>query len=432
MDTTHFAVAGVTIHIAGAMEASCRIALAAEAFVQECADTTIEILGRTLARIPELSAAVRDRGTPYLNARVTELLTSRGVLPINAHPYFPLDKAALERWWGTLKAWLRHALRPFEAECLRRGIAPKPAQVVAVVRPALRVFLRAYNLLPQRYLDGQSPIERIEALLRGEGDPDFTLSSLRRTAMERENKDDLLREVKDALQLSIDIERMRRDTIGISKNALRHALHACHQKLVIERDPTIRNPYAYLLAVAKVAERRHQDEVDRRRRDRDRRRREDQEKSAMAEQLRHEEERRVLHSEEVLPQELERWVTNSQHPISAIRRFADSRLTRVVDNLKSRLGAAATAVIVAARARIPALASRLTNPPDGLAETLLVRFDALAVGRRTERAPPTRESPTSGGRGRDSKPSWNPLENLVRKALAALGGPHVYRPDVSP
>jgi transposase InsO family protein len=431
MDTTYFTVAGVTIHIAAAMEARCRIALAAEAFVQECADTTIEILGCALARVPELSAVVRDRGTPYLNARVTELITSRGVLPINAHPYFPIDKAGLERWWGTLKAWLHHALEPFEAECGRRGITPSREQVVETVRPALRVSLRAYNLLPQRHLDGESPIERIDALLRGEGDPGFTLSSLRRTAMERESKDDLLQEVKDALQISIPIERLRRDVVGISKDALRYALGACHQRIVIERDPEIRSPLRYLLAVARTAERRHQDEVERRQRDSERRRSQDQEKEATARALGQEEEQRVLRPEEVLPQELERWITGSQNPITAIRRIADTRLARILDALRHKYGAAATAMIVTARTRIPSLSSRIAEPTADATRILLGRLDALVAGTPPERAPPPRPPPTSGRQTGDSKPPWSPLKNLVRKTLAALQAPHVYRPDVS-
>ena len=431
MDTTYLEVAGVTIHIAGAMEAGSRIALAAEAFIQDCAKTTIEILERTLSRIPDLAAAVRDRGTPYLNVQVTDFLTSRGILPINAFPYFPIDKAALERWWDTLKSWLRHALKPFEDDCRRLGIVPTKERVVEVVRPALRVFLRAYNLLPQPYHDGQSPIERIDALLRGEGDPDFTLSTLRRAAMGRDDKDDLLQEVKDALQIATPLETMRKDFVGISKDALREALHACHKKLVIERDPTIRLPYRYLLAVARTAERRHQKELDRRTREReyDRQRMHDQAATAAA--LRQEDEERTLRPENVLHRDVEGWVATFQHPVRAVHRRAENRLTQILAALRLKFGAAAVALIAQARAQAVTLVSGLTSAVDDLPRTLLDRFDALAADRCCGPDPPSTRRSTPPGQPGVTSPSWKPLDNLVRKALGALRKPHVYRTDVS-
>ena len=158
-------------------------------FVQENAETTAAVLAQTLARVPELEAVLRDRGTPYLNERINLLLSEWQILPINAHPHFPLDKAALERWWDTAKAWIRHAANPFVQQCANQGRSPTAVEVVDIVRPALRVFLRACNLLPQPYLESKSPIERIEALLRGESDGGFSLGDLRQTARERETKD---------------------------------------------------------------------------------------------------------------------------------------------------------------------------------------------------------------------------------------------------
>jgi transposase InsO family protein len=433
MDTTYFEVAGITIHIAGAIEASSRMALAAEAFVQDSALTTIEILERTLKKIPELSAVVRDRGTPYLNAQVTEFLTQRGVLPINAFPYFPIDKAALERWWDTLKSWMRHALLPFEENCKKHGIVPTKEQVVEVVRPALRIFVRAYNLLPQPYLEGKSPVERIEALLQNEGDPTLTLSTLRRMAMVREDKDDLLQELKDALQITVSIDRLRQDFIGISKDALRDALRACHKKLVIERDQTIKHPYLYILAVAKTAERRHQDEVDRCYRDKERSRRDAEIKIKTMEDLKREDEERAFRPEEVIHRDVEQWVENSRHPIKAVRRRAESRLSEVIESLKIKLGAAADAVIAQARTRVATLALSLPRPAEGVIPDLVADFDTIAAGGLCQRSPPTQKSPPppTGQKGARSS-SWNPLNNLVRNFLSTLRQPHVCRSDVSP
>lgn len=169
VDTSSFTVAGTEVHLVGAMEAAGRIALAGDVFTQENTDATASVLALSLARVPGLAAVVRDRGKPYLNARIDEVLAAHGALGLTAHPYFPIDKAALERFFGTAKDWLHHALAPFEEECCATGRTPSPSEVVALVRPALRAFLRAYNLLPQPCIDGKSPLDRLDALLRGEG-----------------------------------------------------------------------------------------------------------------------------------------------------------------------------------------------------------------------------------------------------------------------
>src|SRR5690606_28009758 len=210
-------VAGVSVHIVGSMATSSRVVLAGEVFVQESAATTIAVLEQTLLRVPELAAVLRDRGTPYLNQPVNEMLASRGVLPIDAHPYFPIDKAALERFWRWLKEWLRFGLVPFEERCRHEGRIPTAEEAVAVVQPVLRICLRAYNLMPQPYLEEKSPIERIDRLLRSDGDVDFRLGDLRRTALERETKDDLLEHVRNGLQLGrVPMATLRSDFAKIS------------------------------------------------------------------------------------------------------------------------------------------------------------------------------------------------------------------------
>ena len=430
MDTTYFSVAGVTIHIIGAMEARCRIALSVEAVVQDSAETTVELVERTLARIPDLAAVVRDRGTPYLNERVTSLLASRGVLPIDAHPYFPIDKAALERWWGTLKDWLRHALRPFEDECRRRGVVPTKARLAELVRPALRVFARAYNLLPQPYLDGQSPVERVEAALRDNGEPGFDLSSLSGLATAREGRNELLTEIRGGLQLETPLSSMCRDFVGISNSALREAMRACTPKLVIERDPEIRNPYRYFLAVAKSSRRAEERRLERLRRDLEIERLRTADKAATEEALMLEDETRRLHPEQTFPPDAERWAGTVQHPIGAVRRRARARLVESLTNLRRKFGAAAIAVIAETRNRILTAASTAEEPSANDASSLLAEFDVLTSATPQERTPheSTRAPPTGWKRDRPSSscPPYNP----VRKALDMLRTPHVYRTDV--
>ena len=239
IDTAYLKVAGTTVHIAGAMEAFSRLGLAADVFVQENTETTLTILLRTLSVVPGLAGCVRDRGKPYLNEKIDEFLASHGCLPINAHPYFPIDKAALERWWRTMKRWLRYALKPYEEMCRREGYKPTKEEVVEIVRPALLIFVRAYNLLDQPYLEGKCPIERLEGGIKEACASPETMDRLRELASERETMDELLVEIRDLLQVKMDLPLLRKEFAGISKEALVAAIHACPHCAAGERDPKI-------------------------------------------------------------------------------------------------------------------------------------------------------------------------------------------------
>lgn len=425
IDTTYFAVAGATVHIVVAMEASSRTALAGEVFVQETAATTVDVLGRALARVPELTAVLRDRGKPYLNAEVNGMLGARGVVPIDAHPYFPIDKAALERFWRWLKEWLAYALALFEEHCRRENRTPSPDELVAKVHPVLRACLRAYNLLPQPYLEDKSPIERIDRLLRSDGDPGFSLSDLCRLAIERETKDDLLVQVRDGLQLDRKpLATMRADFAAISKAALLRTIDAVGNKLFVNRDPAISRPYGYLLTVAKAKEREHQRHVAQETRSRadERERRAEHESTEQA--LRREEHQVQQHPEEALPAALHAWVKAMAGPIRATRRIFARRLAEILESLRHKLGAAYAAQLDAVRASLPALAARARPGNEHLAEHLLQTFPAIV--------PATACSVDDVDDRLSTRPAIPWPSNQVRGSPPDPPDTHVSGTDVSP
>lgn len=429
VDTTYFKIAGCTIHIVGAMEASSRIALAANAFVQESTQTTLEILELALARVPELEVTVRDRGTPYLNDEVTGFLADRGILPFNAHPYFPIDKAALERWWRTLKEWLRHALGPFEERCDREGRVPAADELVRIVRPALRVFLRAYNLIPQAYLDGKSPIARIDALLRGEGESGLSLSDLRRMAMDRDDKNELLAEIKDVLQATVTIKQMRCDFIGVSNAAIRAAIKACSEKLAHSSDPPIRAPYRYLRAVARNKECEIRQERARVRSLEAENQRFDRAAKQASDVLRSESEDRTSHPEKWLPSDLRRWIETVNHPIQVCRHHAVRRLRETIKHLQLKLGTAADALIASARQNIPALAEECGHSsPD----TLATQLDGLTTLPEVIPSKPPATRQESPQKRTPVSPARSNLGDLVRSFLDHFPRPHVSEAHVPP
>lgn len=424
IDTTNLEVAGTKVHVVVAMEASSRVGLAGEVFVQDNAATTVEVLGRALARVPQLSAVLRDRGTPYLNSVVNETLGAQDVVPIDAHPYFPIDKAALERFFRWIKEWLMYALAPFEELCRREGRTPTSDEVVARVQPVLRVCLRAYNLLPQPYLEESSPIERIDRLLRSEGDPGFSLSDLRRLAIERETKDDLLKQVRDGLQLDKkSFDTMRADFAKISRIALRRALDAVGHKLFVTRDAKIVRPYGYLLAVAKIKEREHQQSrAHETRRRGDQRERLDR-SDAAEEAIRQEEQQRQHNPEEVLPATLRDWVKAMAGHIPAIRRTLGRKLAQILASLQQKLGAAFAPQLEAIWASLPDLAAQIRPADTGFPDRLQPAFADLVELAANALHP---------GDGLPTRPpsSWH--GNQVRGSPPDPPDTHVSGTDVSP
>ncbi len=425
IDTTYFKVAGTTVHVVAAMEASSRVVLAGEVFVQESAATTVDVLGRTLVRVPELSAVLRDRGTPYLNSVVNEMLGAQDVIPIDAHPYFPIDKAALERFWRWLKEWLRYALALFEERCRREDRIPDPDEVVAQVLPVLRVCLRAYNLLPQPYLEQSSPIERIDRLLRSDGDPGFSLSDLRRLAIERETKDDLLQQVRDGLQLDRkSIARMRADFAKISRTALLLTLQAVGHKLFVARDSKITRPYGYLLAVAKIKERGHQRHRDHMTRTRADQRQRQALRATTEEKIRLEQHQREHHPEDALPAALHAWAKAIANPIPAARRIFTKDLGKLLGSLHRKIGAAFQAQLQALARSLPALAAQ-TRPDDpAFPGRLQQAFAAVGSGEA--------HHPHLPRDGHPSSPPPSFPHHQVRGPTRDPPDTHVSGTDVSP
>jgi transposase InsO family protein len=361
IDTTYFTIAGVTVHIVGAMEAFSRTALAAEVFVQENTAATIEVLSATLQRVPGLQAMVRDRGTPYLNHQVDEFLAARDCLPINAYPHFPIDKAALERWWRTLKDWLADALRPLEERALSEGRILAKQDVVDRVAPALRLFLRAYNLLPQAYLEGKAPIERLEAAIAKAGMNGEDAALLRQLAMERKDKRDLLIEVRDGLQLRLKLETMQSDFAAISKAALERAMRTCFEKLVLHRDPSIYAPYRYLLAIASKLERDLQREAQTQRYRAEQRQREQEQDRQLSERIAAERRARKEQPEQFLLPDLEEWIRWCSHPFDLLGEILERQLHRTLRALRDKLAAAFLPQLQELKQSLPEIIQRI-NP----------------------------------------------------------------------
>lgn len=428
IDTSYLDVAGTTVHLVVAMEASSRVALAGDVFAQETAATTVAVLEQTLRRVPELSAVLRDRGRPYLNSVVNAMLAANHVLPIDAHPYFPIDKAALERFWLWLKEWLRWALALYVDQCRSDGRTPPRTEVVALVQPLLRSCLRAYNLLPQPYLEERSPIERIDRLLRSDGITDFSLSDLRRIAIERETKDDLLQQISHGLQLRPEQHaRMRAEFALISRAALRNTLDAVGHRLLVVRDPTILHPYAYLLAVAKRKEDEHQRSCAEQRRRQQEQCQRDARNAAVEDAIRKQDDQYEREPEVALPSALRAWAKSVADPIRTARPIFARTLGRLLASMRRKVGAAFTSQIEAIRSSLPSLAAQVGRHSQQLVDRLHRDFDTILAATSALDSAPAR---SGSGQPPAAVPSCS--LNRAHNPSPEPPNPHVSGTDVSP
>jgi len=421
IDTTLFRIAGLRLHIIVAMEASSRLVLAGDAFLQENSEITAVVLAEALTRAPGLRAVVRDRGTPYLNRHINALLAEQTCLPIDAHPHFPIDKAALERFFGTAKPWLRAALARLE-DGWKQERAPAEREIASAVRAALQVFLRAYSLIPQPYLENKCPFERLEAALRTAGAREDDLDRFHRLAREREDKDSLLREIAGGLQLDVPLQTMRRDFACIDKHAARSAYEACFKKLVEDRDPGIRHPYRYLLAVARRKNHVLLEDRARARHAAKSTTRILEQERADDERTRREDEDRAHRPERCLVPDLETWVVSQT--CCPGTRLGEARLRETLSAVARRIGPAFEAQIAQLADSLPRILDRVR--PGGsqrLAEVLTGRF--LELARNPQ---PAVSEPSASSGGLASSPqdegSCRHVSNLVRQVLDRLRVPH--------
>ena len=430
IDTTEFKIAGTRVHILVAMEAHSRITLAGEACLQEDSEAATSVLSEALSRAPGLRAVVRDRGKPYINERVNAFLAGRDCLPIDAHPYFPIDKAALERFFATLKPWLRASLTRLEDEWTQEKVVSQ-REIVNAVRAAVQIFLRAYNLIPQQYLAAKCPFERLETALREAGASDVDMDQFHRLASEREDKDAILERIRDGLQLDLDIKQMRRDYAYIDKHAAKAAYDACCKKLVLDRDKSIRDPHRYLLAVAWRKSRVLLQDRAQARRDDEQSAQIFTDTRALREENARERKDRERQPHKYLAEDLKSWLHYRSMPVFRHSKLGEAQLRKTLAAAATMLGQQAFEAQTQQLAKsIPKVLQNFGLSQRLQQEALIEAFIQIAnspdlsitdtKGQSQGLAPP----PVNGG-------SCSSIKNLVREALSRLSVPHDGWTDVS-
>jgi hypothetical protein len=159
VDTTYFKFAGLTFYLITVFEMAGRLNLVTKVFLKETIDSVVMTLQEYLDRFPGIGVVVIDRGTPYLNDEVHRLLQEHRKDRVVCRPATPTEKAACERHFRPLKAVLRRALHRvwFDRAPLSKQ------ELLALIEMGVFVFQDLYPHIPQHYIDGRSPAERIES-----------------------------------------------------------------------------------------------------------------------------------------------------------------------------------------------------------------------------------------------------------------------------
>lgn len=110
MDTTFIKFFGFKFSIIAAMDAFNKRVLSIKVFSKENSDAVIKTMKIVLKKTGAISF-VLDNGRPYVAKKVKRFLENSCVLRILCAPYHPQSKGAIERWFRTMKLWLK---QPFK------------------------------------------------------------------------------------------------------------------------------------------------------------------------------------------------------------------------------------------------------------------------------------------------------------------------------
>lgn len=240
IDTTYLDIGPYRFYLIALLDVGARVVLFQEVFVAESTGAVLEVLDQTAARFGLAEYLLIDRGTPYLNDQVKTWLRERGVRRIVCRPASPTEKACLERYNGTFQRWVLPQAHEVGVHLLDRDA------VLSALRLAARLAWLAYNTQPQPFIDGKSPLERLEQHPLAKAARQRLQLELR--SVESAPRKELLAHVRDLLQLDVDAQRLAALLGGFKDAAIRKAALRCAERFG-RPDSPIDRPLPYFLAV---------------------------------------------------------------------------------------------------------------------------------------------------------------------------------------
>jgi len=234
------------------------------AFLRETKEAVVKVTKVSLQEARELgikvTSLVRDHGRVYKAKDTREHLREEGVLPIFAPPYWPEGKAALERYFRTLKEAVY--VRPGKLiQLLLRGLIRKITRlgkriIAWILNIILQTIQEEYNGRPQGK-EKESPDERISKEHSEELE-----AATRRVLEQRMEKSSLKGELIDSLikefELTVSRVKAKNYLSRYRKESIEEAAEALRRKQAEEELPPL-NCWRYLAAVARKTEKRKEE-----------------------------------------------------------------------------------------------------------------------------------------------------------------------------
>jgi transposase len=256
IDTTFWTFFGVKMAIVGLMDAFSRDILHQEGFIGENAAAIVKTLKKGLKKAGAIGLSIwsvlNDHGRPYKSKKVWAYLRDKGIKRIYSAPYWPQGKAAIERYFRTLKEGLEEN---WQLLCyLVKGlvITLREKFLLCCLNLILIGFNGKYSITPNPGIDGKSPQERLEQK------PNTAYQTAVRCVLEEdasnsELKSELIAKIYREFKLEVSLIRAKEYLGRCSKESIIEAAEALRRKLVQE-DLAALNRWQYWSKTAKIIE----------------------------------------------------------------------------------------------------------------------------------------------------------------------------------
>ena len=245
IDTSYFKVFGYTFYLITVLEIGARLNLVTRVFLRENTQAVVSTLEEYLETFGGIGVVVIDRGSPYLNETVKNLLEENGKVRLVCPRATPTAKAACEKHFDTLKSILRAALSrilPEDPGWPREWLAKS-------IEMGIAVFQKLYHRIPQEGNDGKSPAERADEMNSVRAWSQMV--ELFERAMRSEPAEEIAGEIHDRFQLPGPKKKTTDRLRPFGGRVLRQVLETLRGKIGPPHPGWLYDPLGYIAVRAK-------------------------------------------------------------------------------------------------------------------------------------------------------------------------------------
>jgi len=256
IDTTFYYFFGLKVAIVGLMDAFSRQILHQEGFRTENASAVVRTLKKGIKTAETLGLSIQsvlsDHGRPYKSKKVWAYLRNNSIRRIYSAPYWPQGKAAIERYFRTLKEGLAGSRQLLNYLFKGFIITVREKFLLCCLNLVLIGFNGKYSITPNPGIDGKSPQQRLG----------WTQETRYQAAVSRvleedernsELKSELIAKIYKEFKLEVSLVKAKGYLAGCSKESITKAAEALRRKLVRE-DLKALNRWQYWSKTSKIIE----------------------------------------------------------------------------------------------------------------------------------------------------------------------------------